>query len=138
MRRLLFLYFRRFFSRTPHLLDCTVMPVTSASSQVHERKNPSKIHTAVECRGKTNDGPIQRNRPCSGLGRMRFAPRTAGPCHRRSMERSFFPGDVSAPRRTEDKLCYLFICLFIFCKIVQRKTQKKGLNGVGFVASSSR
>ena len=47
------------------------------------------------------------------------------------MERSLFPGDVSAPRRTEDKLCYFFVCLFkgthekgsercLFCGVVGR------------------
>ena len=54
--------------------------------------------------------------------------RSARPFHRRSMERSFFPGDVSAPRRTElsrQALLPFFLFDHFFCKIVQRKTQKK-------------
>ena len=39
------------------------------------------------------------------------------------MKRSLFPGDVSAPRRTEDKLCYLF-CLFVFIKLLKEKHEK--------------
>ena len=43
--------------------------------------------------------------------------------YRRSMERSFFPGDVSAPRWTEDKLC----CLFFVCsRKHKRNTNTKG------------
>ena len=49
--------------------------------------------------------------------------------------RSLFPGDVSVPRRTDDKLCYCF-CLFILIKLLKEKHEKGGVNGVGFVASS--
>ena len=48
-----------------------------------------------------------------------------------SRDHSFSVGDVSAPRRTENKLC-CFFCLFIL-KLLKEK-QEKG--SVGFVASS--
>ena len=47
-------------------------------------------------------------------------------------DHSFSVGDVSAPRRTENRL-YCFFCLFILIKLLKEK-QEKG--SVGFVASS--
>ena len=52
------------------------------------------------------------------------------------MERSLFSGHVSVPRRTEDKLCYLF-CLFVFIKLLKEKHEKGSERcWFNFVASS--
>ena len=121
----LFFYFRirRLPSSAPHR-DCSVGPChVNVKPKFTEEESSLKIHTPVERLGKTfNDGPIHQNLPCSELGRMRFVP-----WHRRSMARSLFPSDVSAPRRIDDKLCYLFyLSLYVdFNKIAKRKTRKR-------------
>ena len=104
---------------------CAVGPVTSTSSQ-SSRKRFFETSHACRASWKTfNDGPrhMHQNRPCPGFGRisMRFEPFV--PWHWLSMERSLFPGDVSAPRRIEDKFCYLF-GLFVFFKLLKGKHEK--------------
>ena len=103
---------------------CAVGPVTSTSSQsTRKRKvlwNFTRLTSVVE--------NIQRRTKTyaskSTLPRIRKDEvEPFVPWHWLSMKRSLFPGDVSAPRRTEDKLCYLF-CLFVFIKLLKEKHEE--------------
>ena len=100
---------------------CAVGQVTSTSSQSSRKRkvlwNFTRLSSVVE--------NIQRRTKTyaskSTLPRIRKDEvEPFVPWH---MKRSLFPGDVSAPRRTEDKLCYLF-CLFVFIKLL-KKTRKR-------------
>ena len=98
-----------------------------------EEESSLKIHTPLERLGKAfNDGLIHQNRPCSELGRMRFVPRDIDGAWR---YHSLVPGDVSAPRWIDDKLLFFRLCMLILIKLLKEK-HEKGVNGVGFVASS--
>ena len=110
---------------TPRL-HCAVGPVTSASSQSSRKRkvlwNFTRLSSVVE--------NIQRRNKtyASKLTFPRFRKDEVEPFvpfHRLSMERSLFPGDVSAPRRTEDKLCYQYLfCLFLFIKLLKEQHEK--------------
>ena len=101
---------------------CAVGPVTSTSSQSSRKRkdlwNFTRLSSVVE--------NIQRRTYASKSTLPRIRKDEVEPFvpwHRRSMERSLFAGNVSAPRRTEDKLCYLF-CLFVFIKLLKEKHEK--------------
>ena len=116
----LILYFRRLSSSTPHR-DCTVGPVTSMSNQSSRKKKVlwkfTCLSSVVE-KCSTTDQYIKVDlaQNSEGWGSFRDIDGV-------SSERSLFPGDVSAPRRIDDKLCYF--CLFILIKIVKSKTRKR-------------
>ena len=103
---------------------CAVGPVTSTSSQSSRKRkvlwNFTRLSSVVE--------NIQRRTKTyaskSTLSRIRKDEvEPFVPWHWPSMKRSLFAGDVSAPWRTEDKLCYLF-CLFVFIKLLKEKHEK--------------
>ena len=100
---------------------CAVGPVTSTSSQSSRKRkvlwNFTRLSSVVENFQRRTKTYASK----STLPRIRkdeIEPFV--PWHGLSMERSLFPGDVAAPRRTEDELCYLF-CLFVFIKLLKKK-----------------
>ena len=126
----LFLYFRRLFSKTPHL-DCTVGPVTSASrpSSRKERtlRKSTRLSGAVE-ESSTTDQYIEID--LAGLGRMKF-----DPWHQRSMERrehSFLATFVRLEKLKTNSATFLS---FVHFNKIVKISSKKGVNDAGFVAS---
>ena len=101
----------------------------SVKSKLTEENNPSKIHTAVERRGKTfNDGPIHQNRPCTGVGRMRFASRvcaTDGGWRDHPFLATFLRLEELKTSSTTFRylLPFFFICSF-FVKLFKEKHKK--------------
>ena len=65
--KFLFLYFRRLFSKTPHL-DCLSH---QRQAKVHKKKNSSKIPTRRSSVVEKSSTTDHRNRPRSGLERWR-------------------------------------------------------------------
>ena len=126
----LILHFRRLSSSTPHR-DCSVGLSRPCQTKVYGRRKVlwkfTCLSSVVEKRS-TKDQYIKIDlaQSLEGWGSFRDIDGA-------SSERSLFPGDVSAPRKIDDKLCYIF-CLFILVKLLKQNT-KKGVNGVGFVAS---
>ena len=127
----LFLYFRRLLSKTPHLhLDqYPVGPVTSAISHSSRKKKTLRKFIRHVERRVTN---LQRRTIEIDLAQDSGGWRSFRDTNA-AWRDSFFPGDVSAPRRTEDKLCYFFFKYFFVVHF--NKIGKYVVNGVSFVAS---
>ena len=124
------------FACTPQQ-RCAVGPVTSTSSQSSRKRKVLWNFTRLSSVVKNIQRRTKTYASKSTLPRIRKDEvEPFVPWHRLSMERSFFPGHVSVPRRTENKLCYLF-CLFVFIKLLKEKHEKGSERcWFNFVASS--